>query len=270
MKQSKNKKNTDTATPEEMEAKYREEFTSMKPLRLRKYAVSKLKISPSIVDEWNDFSHMVDCCVAKVMGEKIPDAEEDTSEDTYNEEGEFDASGLVDEDNGDGDNSGEDFDDEMESSDSGMFADPDDGGEEEKEVEPEPEKPKARKKRTRKTKEKAPAPPADGGDFTAQLQGLLDVITNQGVVLDKVKDAMTAQKSTIEEIYVRQESSHRALAVLAKTVFKISAVVSGFVPRALKAMRFKPSVTKEIQHKAESAGKDAETIVLGLLDPEAD
>lgn len=250
--------------------KLREEFTNKGPLRLRKYAITGLNIPAGVVDEWNDFNKMVDYCVAKAMGEDLPDMSDEGSEETYDEGGEFDATGMVDDgDDGDGDGG---YDDEMDGRGDGMFADPDDGGgdDQDPDPEPEPEKPKPKVQKKHQAKAKPPAPPADDGDVSVQLQGLLDVITSQGVVLDKMQKAVTSQKSTIEEIYIRQQATHKAVAVVTKTVFKLSTMVSEFVPRALKAMRFKPQATKDIQNKAEAAGKDAEDLIAGLLDPEAD
>ena len=245
----------------------REEFTNKGPLRLRKYAITGLNIPAEVVDDWNDFNYMVDYCVAKALGEDAPEPEEDNGEGTYEEDssGEFDASGMVD-----GDEGG--FDDEMEGGGDGMFDDPEEGEEKpdpEPEPEPEPEKPKSRIAK-RQTKTKKAAPPASDSDVAVQLQGLLDVITNQGIVLDKTMKAATSQKSTIEEIYIRQQASHRALSAIAKTMWQVSTYVSEFVPRALKAMRFKPQASKDIKTKAEAAAKDAEQLIASLLDPEAD
>jgi hypothetical protein len=248
------------------EGKLREEFTNKGPLRLRKYAITGLNIPAEVVDEWNDFNFMVDYCVCKALGNPLPSQDDDGEEGTEENSGEFDASDLVGED-GDGEDDG--FDGEMDDDGGGMFADPEEDGEETPDPEPEPEKPKSKiAKRTRKPKKAAP--PAEEGDINVQLQGLLDVITNQGVVLDKMSKAVLGQKSTIEEIYVRQEASHKAIAVITKTVFSISTYVSEFVPRALKAMRYKPQATKDIKTKAAEAAKDAEGLVAGLLDPEAD
>lgn len=270
-KRTKNKESADVRTEEEREAAFRKKFTKMKPMRLRKYAVTALKISASVVDEWNDFSHMVDYCVAKAMGRPLPDAEDNDYENAYNEEGEFDASEMMEDDNGDE----EDYDNEMEGDGDGMFASPDDDDDDEdpkeKDAEPEqePEKQKPARKR-RKRKEKAPAPPSEDGDLVVQLQGLLDVITNQGAVLDKLKEDTSLTKSTVQEMYVRQEASHRALSVIAKTLFTLSTTLTEFVPRALKAMRYKPQAIKDIRNKAEAAGKDAEEVISEMLDPEAD
>lgn len=272
MKAAKKKGSAKKTANEGKREEFHKEFKEKGPMRLRKYAVTGLGISADLVDEWNDFDVLIDRCVAKAMGEDISGPVEDNGdEETYSEDGEFDASGMTD-DGGDGED--DDFDGEMDDSGGGMFADPDeDEGEQEKEKEvepePEPEKSKGKKKRTKKAKAVAPMV-SENEDVSALLTGMLDVITNQGVVIDKLKDAMTAQKSTVEEIYVRQEASHRAITAIAKTVFKVSTMVNEFVPRALKAMKFKPQASKDIRAKAEASGKDAENLISGLLDPEAD
>lgn len=246
----------------------REKFTNMGPLRLRKYAIAGLNISADIVDNWNDFNYMVDYCVAKAMGEEAPEESESNGEEAYSEDsGEFDASNV--------DGEEEDFDSEMEGGGESMFADQsdDDDAEEEQEEEKAPpkEKPKSTKKSTPKGTKKATSVPVNAsGDSDAQFQALLDVITNQGAVLDKMSKTLSTQKSTIEEIYVRQEATHRALTGVAKTVWQISTYVAEFVPRALKAMRFKPQVNKSVKDKAEAAAKIAEEAIARLLDPEAD
>lgn len=249
----------------------RKEYTNKGPLRLRKFAITGLNIPSETVDEWNDFNYIVDYCVAKSMGEPLPEAGGDNGVDAYEESNEFDATSMVDGNGSDGDS---DFDSEMEDgSEDDMFG----GGEEEPEEteeEPEPTPPPKTEKKSSKLskcqKPKTQAPPPGDGDVDAQLQGMLDVITNQGVILDNLQNAVLSQKSTIEEIYIRQEATHRAITGVAKTVWQISTFVSEFIPRALKAMRYKPQVTKDIKGKAEAAAKAAEGAIAKLLDPEAD
>jgi len=259
------KKNSTKTDDNPSQKDLREKFTNMGPLRLRKYAIAGLNISADIVDNWNDFNYMVDYCVAKAMGEEAPEASESNEEEAYSENsGEFDATPMGD----------DNFDDEMEGGEGeSMFAsqDDDDGEAEEEVVEPPAQKPKStRKATTQSTKKPTPVLTSVKGDSDAQFQALLDVITNQGAVLDKMNNILATQKSTIEEIYVRQEATHRALTGVAKTVWQISTYVAEFVPRALKAMRFKPQVNKSVKDKAEAAAKIAEEAIARLLDPEAD
>lgn len=263
MKVAKKKTSAKTDNGDAKKGELREKFMNMGPLRLRKYAIAGLNISADVVDNWNDFNYMVDYCVAKATGGDAPEESDNNQEDTYSENsGEFDASAM--------DENGENYDDEIEGGEGeSMFAAQGCEDEEPEEEAPPAEKPKTRNKTKSKPKA-SPAPINVSGDSDAQFQALLDVITNQGAVLDKVSKALTAQKSTIEEIYIRQEATHRALTGVAKTVWQISTYVAEFVPRALKAMRFKPEVTKNVKAKAEAAAKIAEEAIAQLLDPEAD
>ena len=262
----KNSPKTDNNTKTPNKEELREKFTNMGPLRLRKYAIAGLNIQADIVDNWNDFNYMVDYCVAKAMGEDAPEESESNEEEAYSESsGEFDASDMGD----------DEFDNEMEGGGESMFASQDDDGETEEEQEEEPppapkQKTTTKKNTSKLTKKVASTPVSSGSDSDTQFQALLDVITNQGAVLDKMNKTLATQKSTIEEIYIRQEATHRALTGVAKTVWQISTYTAEFVPRALKAMRFKTQVTKDVKAKAEAAAKIAEEAIAKLLDPEAD
>lgn len=258
------KKGTKKSEATDDRAKLTEEFTNKGPMRLRKYAITGLSIPANVVDGWNDFDYMVQYCVAKALGESVPgEPDNEEEEGSYEEGSEFDASSLT----GEAESEEPGFDDEMEGGGDGMFADP-----EETPEEPPPEKSlaPAKKRSSKPKKSKAPAPPMDENDITVQLSGLLDVITNQGVVLDKLSKLTAAQESTIREIYIRQGATHKALSSVAKAVFSISTMVREFVPRALKAMRFKPATSKDIKASADAAGVNAEQLIESLLDPEAD
>ena len=208
---------------------------------------------------------MIDFCVAKALDEELPNMDDDSSETFDEDSSEFDAGGLLD----DSDETDEGNDDEMDGDGESMFADPEDDEEEEEKPKPAAQKKQKVAKKT-KLSAKTAAPPTEDGDLEVQLQGLLDVITNQGVVLDKLTNSAKSMKSTIEEVYVRQEATHKAVTAVAKTIFKVSTYISEFVPRALKAMRFKPETSKDIKSKAEAAANNVEEVIQSLIDPESD
>lgn len=246
----------------------------MGPLKLRKYAVSVLGIPSHIVDEWNDFDFMVSYCAAKEMGEPLPESENE--DDDYIEETEENGDDDNDDDSDDDDDDDDDSDDDSDEGEtSSMFVNNPEDAEEEEEEEEEEAPPKTKSKlkaklgkKKRKGKPIEKASPSNNDETC--LQDLLDVITSQGVVLDKLAKTMATQHSAVKDIYIRQEATHKAVSALAKTVFYVSGYLNGFIPKAMKAMKYTPKTSKEIKQKADAASKDADKIIGGLLDPESD
>lgn len=267
------KNNNGTKVKGKSESDLRAEYSALGPMRLRKYAISGLNIPAEVADGWNDFDFMVDYCVKKASGGELPEQpqEQDVDFDDDEEESEFDASDLV------GENDDEE-DDEEESETEGSvefpFTAEDDEEDEEEEADPEPEPPKPKKtskpRKSKKRVEEVEAVEPTGNDVNVVIGQLLDVITNQGVALETLSKSNARLESTCKEMYIRQEANHSALSTLAKSVFSMSAMMSEYVPKTLKVMRFKPSAIKEIRNKADSAGVDAKELFDSLMDPDAE
>ena len=248
-------------------------FESLGPMRLRKYAISGLNVPAEVADEWNDLDFMVDYCVKKATGEELPEHPKEPDLDYGDDdEGsvEFDAAELTEEKEEDDDDAFN-FDNEREDSDDFEFVVGGEEAEPETEVEPEPPKPKkTRKPRAKKTKEKVEPASSDNDDVNVAIRQMLDVITNQGVAIETLVKSNARLESMCKEMYIRQEANHSALSTLAKTVFYMSTMMSEFVPRVLRTMRFSPSNIKEIRNKADSAGVDAKELFDSLIDPDAE
>ena len=268
------KRNTKKSTKKSAasrEEQVRAELSKKTPMRLHKYAVGVLNIPAEVVDSWNDYDFMVDYCVKKTLGLELPEEPKKRSV-SLEDDGEFDASDLDDdtEDTEDTEESEEEFDDEMESPDGEVtFGDPED--EEEPEPEPEPEPKPKKTRRARRTKKEMAAEREESStdnDVQVAIGQLLDVITNQGMALETLQQSNDRVESMCKEMYIRQEASHGALSTIGKAVFSMSTILSEFVPRVLKVMRFKPSVSKEIRNKADSAGVDAKELFDSLIDPD--
>lgn len=252
------------------EADLRAQFAAKGPMRLRKYAISGLNIPAEIADGWNDFDYMVDYCVKKALGKELPEAPPEEPEEDENT---FDASDMDYEANaggGEEDDEESEYDDEMEGEAPQFSNDNDDELEVEAEAEPEPTKPKRTRRRSSPKKKKEEEIANSDDDMTACINQLLDVITNQGVAINNMQQAIARIDSTTKEVFVRQEANHAALGYVGKTVFAMSTILSEFFPRVLKVMNFKLSVTKEIRGKADSAGVDAKELLDSLLDPDAE
>lgn len=278
MPAKKNSKKTKNAASREEQV--RAELSKKTPMRLHKYAVGVLNIPAEVVDSWNDYDFMVDYCVKKTLGLELPEEPKKKAASLDNE-GEFDASDMVDGDEEDSEDG--DFDDEREpGNDSFDFSagedsedeegedDEGDGEEEEaeEEFEPEPEPEPKKTRRTRGKKEPVKEQVSAGDDVSVAIGQLLDVITNQGVALETLQKSNARIESMCKEMYIRQEASHGAISTIGKTVFSMSTMLSEFVPRVFSVFRFKRSVATEIRNKADKAGVDAKELFDSLMEPE--
>lgn len=266
-----------------------EQFTKMGPFKVKKYATAVMGESASEVDTWNDFDYMVDFCVAKSLGEEPPKRPDSTS-DQYDDEDNDNEDETETEDSDDDDNeeesnesseenSDEEDDDDMFASqmeDGGcnLFNNTSDDDEETEEPEPKPKKKsklasKVEKGKSSKKKKKVEVEEEEEVPNNA-FQDLLDVVTNQGVVIDELGKTIKTLNAKVNELCAMQEASHKALVLITKTCFAISSYTSHFVPKALRAMNFKVTLIKEIRAKAEESSKQAEELMSGILDTESD
>lgn len=252
----------------------RRELKDLGMMRLRKHAIGALNIPTDVVDGWTDYGYILDYCVAKQLGEPLPEdpaAKMNGEEEEYSGNGEsseeFDASDLLDETSKAGP---ADDDDDSWGDDDALEGPEDEGEEMESAPEPEPA-PEPPKKQRRKTKTPVVEEPVSAdSDLEVTLRQMLDVITNQGVAIAELRQSSARLESTVKEVYVRQEATHNVLGAVGKTTFAMSSIVSGLLPKFLRFMRYKPSELKAMRGQADAAGVNAQELFNSFLDPDAE
>jgi hypothetical protein len=92
--------------------------------------------------------------------------------------------------------------------------------------------------------------------MAAHLGSMLDIITNQGIVMDELKKLAIKEAKDISEIKKIVSDTSEATGSIKSLLLSSYSLIKDFVPRAMKAMKFQSQSIKDILTRSEEAGRN--------------
>lgn len=236
-------------------------ISRVRATNVAKRALKKLGGDPSVVNKILDADELVDFCIEldkrlQEVGDGIIDVEIDESQDNEDSEfddereGEFDMSAFLEES-------------------------PPEETEEEEEEPPKKtakvaKKPKAKKTKPANTAKRQKVDSTEISDYSVHINKLMDLITNQGQVIDNLTQEMRDLSNRQSLMMSRQTAQSAVLANMNGTIFGIHVWLTELAARLLKTFKFKSSIKSEISKRAEKSSELASEGAKATLGLESD